>query len=908
MTTLLLVGSCGSGDTGTDPQPPTISFSLNPTSATVDQGGSVAVAGTATVGGTFTGPVAVTLEGWPMGLTGVVSGLQSDGTTTTVAVTLTVATTLAAGTYNLTIRAAGSGISAEATFVLTVNAVAEYVLEVSPDTLTIVPGTTGDSTEVTLTRTNFTGDVNLTAEDLPAGMVVSFSPNPVSSNTSTATVTVGGSVADGTYDVLIRGSATGLADRTDTLVVIVSAPPGSAYSLSVTPDTLSITQGEQGMAAVGISRINGHTDAVSLTLIGGPVSVTGLFIPNPVTGNTSDLTVDVGPSVPAGGYDVNVRGQDGVLADRLAPLHVIVIPAPAYTMSLTPDTLTVEQGSTGDVTVTLARTNFADTVHLTVEGLVLGVTASFTPVSTPGDASTLTVNVQLGSVAAGDYTLTVRGTSTLPDQTETFVLRVVEPIGFSLSMIPDLTAPQGGSGSTDVTILRTGGYTGSVTITVEGLIAGLTATVSPSSTVGTTATITISADAGVVVSTYFANVRGTGSEAPDATRSMDINVTGTPGILVSMDFTTCAVSERPVWLAFQDGAGAWTPVTSSPSDVYSFRIASATGGVSYVVLPSPGEQSVITQQLTQAEWVSGDFIQLCEPTATLKTVNGTVANSGVTTANLTLGGATTTTFGDGGFSISGVGSGELDFIGYAVASDSMLILRDQDILDGGNLPLIDFAANGFAADSALITIDGLLGGEVLFGGTDYGTVSAGNSCSVAPLKGGALSGSPFMAKGAPIAQQAADEFHVVWANALSATGSRTVRRTIRGGGLSDQGIFLGAPFPTPTVVSVSASTANYLRRQADFTLPAEYDGFSSFFYGVGGWTVVMFASNGAQASSVFFALPDFSGLTGWMDAWAPPTSSTGVTWGTTGFGQTAAQPSCASGALVVIAFQTGSYN
>ena len=39
------------------------------------------------------------------------------------------------------------------------------------------------------------------------------------------------------------------------------------------------------------------------------------------------------------------------------------------------------------------------------------------------------------------------------------------------------------------------------------------------------------------------------------------------------------------------------------------------------------------------------------------------------------------------------------------------------------------------------------------------------------------------------------------------------------------------------------------------------------------------------------ALPDFTGLAGWTDSWVPRTSSTGVSWGTTGSEYNVAEPS-----------------
>lgn len=906
-----MVASCG-GTTPSQTQNPTLTFSLSPTSANVDQGASVEVAGTATAGGSFSGAVTITVQGAPTGITGVVGNIQTNGATTTATVTLTVGAAVAAGAYPITLRAAGSGISSEATFTLTVNAPAAYTLAVSPDSITLEQSTSGVR-DVTLVRTNFTGAVTLTAEGAPTGLVVSFSPSPVSADASAATVTVGGAVPAGTYPVVIRGTATGLADRTDTLTVTVVVAVGPAYTLALTPDTLIINVGDAGVTTVNITRLNSHTDTVSLDLIPGldtntqPLAVVGTFVPDQVTGNTSVLTVAVGLNVPPATYTVTVRGQDNVLGDRTVPLVLVIGVVPAYTLTASVDTLSLDQGANGSLAIALARTNFADNVALTVEGLPTGTTGSFSPASTTGDASALTVTVG-SSVTPGDYTLTVRGTSILADVTDTFVLTVTVPVGFSLSSIPDLTIQQGGSGSQQVTITRTGGFTGAVTIVVENLAAGVTATVTPTPTSGDTATIMISATASVPVQTYLPTIRGTASGVPDATTSMDINVTASTGAQVSMDFSSCSAGDRPVWLAYQDGSGPWTQVVGV-ADVYGFMVASSDAGVAYVSVPSPGEEIISVQYLTQAQWNAGDFLLLCD-TAGAKTINVTVANSTVL-SRMSLGDVTLQLFTDGPYQFVGVGAGALDLVGFSpdlgLGSARMVIQRDRDIAHLGSLGTVDFAGvDGFDADSATITVAGPNSGGVLLGGMDYATVSQGGSvCSVAELSAGGVT-NPYTTFGAPLANQNADDFHVAVVTAVTGTGIQIVRETFHA--LGDRTLTLGSVLPAITPTDVTAG-GNYLRLEADFTLPSEYDGFSSFFYvDEGSKSVAIFVSNGVQSGPVTLQLPDFSGVTGWTDSWAPAANAASVSWGVTGSNRTSLQPSCAEGVRVITAVQTGAHN
>src|SRR5439155_325856 len=83
-------------------------------------------------------------------------------------------------------------------------------------------------------------------------------------------------------------------------------------------------------------------------------------------------------------------------------------PAADYTLSLAPAALTIVQGSTGNTTVTITRTNFTDAVTLSLGGAPTGVTGSFNPAAPTGTSATLTVSVG-ATVVPGVYNLTVNG-------------------------------------------------------------------------------------------------------------------------------------------------------------------------------------------------------------------------------------------------------------------------------------------------------------------------------------------------------------------------------------------------------------------------------------------------------------------------------------------------------------------
>lgn len=521
----------------------TLTLAVDVTSLTVEQGGSAELTGTATANGSFFGLPTLEVMGVPDGVTASIAPVTTTGNTTTALVTITVATSVPPGSYPVTLRASGSGVSDEVGIELVVTAAPDYSLDVAPETLTVEQGTSGGAA-VTLTRVNLTQGVTLTAEGLPAGMTVTFDPVTVDEDAAEVTVIVGGSVDAGDYEVTIRGEVPGLEDRTATLTVSVTAATEEAYTLSVTPNQLMLDPAQPalgdaagsgpvlastGQATVRVDRSNGHTRTVDLELIGHPEGVTGTFEPSSVSGDVSTLTVSVGPLVVPGEYEASVRGQDGVLTERVTRLLLVIAPAPSYQLLPDPGELVIEKGGSADVEIALSRVNYTGEVALGLEGGPSGMTASFAENPASGAASTMTLHVD-ESVVPGEYDVSVRGTTAdLADRTATISVTVTEPAGFSLDAIPAITVQQGASSARTVSILRTGGFAGEVAIGVTPVVAGLTMTVVPASTTGSATTVTVAAAASAAPGTYSFEVTGTAAGQPASSTPLDVTVAPPPG-------------------------------------------------------------------------------------------------------------------------------------------------------------------------------------------------------------------------------------------------------------------------------------------------------------------------------------------------------------------------------------------
>src|SRR5207249_5459576 len=153
---------------------------------------------------------------------------------------------------------------------------------------------------------------------------------------------------------------------------------------------------------------------------------------------------------------------------------------------------------------------------------------------------------------------------------------------YTLSLSPAaLMIVQGATGNTTVTITRTN-FSGAVTLSLGNAPAGVTGSFSPAAPTGTSSTLTVNVGGGVAPGVYHLTINGTGSAG---NRSTQLTLTvGTAGSgNVTVDFSSCPVAERAVWLAAQNGTGPWIRV-SGVGDVYTCAIGSGGGGLAYVVL------------------------------------------------------------------------------------------------------------------------------------------------------------------------------------------------------------------------------------------------------------------------------------------------------------------------------------
>ncbi len=95
-------------------------------------------------------------------------------------------------------------------------------------------------------------------------------------------------------------------------VAQVSSSP--SFTISASPASLTVTQGNQGASTITSTIVNGFDSSISLSASGVPAGTTVGFNPNPIPvpgSGTSTMTITVGASTSPGTYPITVTGNGG---------------------------------------------------------------------------------------------------------------------------------------------------------------------------------------------------------------------------------------------------------------------------------------------------------------------------------------------------------------------------------------------------------------------------------------------------------------------------------------------------------------------------------------------------------------------------------------------------------------------
>jgi hypothetical protein len=301
----------------------------------------------------------------------------------------------------------------------------DFAVSAKPTTLSIVQGSSGSSTITVNSQNGFSGTVNLSPNVSPSGPAAALSPTSVvlvsgGSASSTLSVTTGSSTTIGNYVVnvtAVAGSLTHFA----IVSVSVTMQPSPDFMISASPTSLTIVQGTSKTSAIALSSVNGFSGIVGLVATTSPTGPTGSLDPSNVTltaggSGSSTLNVTASLNTSPATYTVNVTGTSGSLSHSTTiSVTVTQAPRPDFSMSASPTSLTIIQGSSGISTISLNSVNgFSGPITLSSVVPPAGPSTSLNPASltlSPGGSGSSTLNVTTGGAAPGTYSVNITATT-----------------------------------------------------------------------------------------------------------------------------------------------------------------------------------------------------------------------------------------------------------------------------------------------------------------------------------------------------------------------------------------------------------------------------------------------------------------------------------------------------------------
>ncbi len=221
---------------------------------------------------------------------------------------------------------------------------------------------------------------------------------------------------------------TGWGSPKPALIAALTGPPAPSFSISASPSSVSVLQGNNGSSTITTTVAGGFNSAIALSASGQPSGVTVTFNPSSITApgsGTSTMSIAVGATVATGAYPITVTAIGGGITHTTTVTLTVTSTSAGFSISAAPTSITVTRGTSGHVTVSTAVTGgFNSSIALSATGQGSRVTTSFNPTSITGaGSSTLTITVNRRATT-GSRTLTITGTSGGTSQSTTVILTI----------------------------------------------------------------------------------------------------------------------------------------------------------------------------------------------------------------------------------------------------------------------------------------------------------------------------------------------------------------------------------------------------------------------------------------------------------------------------------------------------
>ena len=412
---------------------------------------------------------------------------------------------------------------------------ADFTMSAHPNMLTILQGSAG-KTVILLTSVNgFQGNVTLSppVSCLAIGCpqytisptIVQLAPNQ--NATAGFTIYTFSQTPLATYNVAVTGTSGSLFHSAPVTFTVV--PPGNPdFTISANPSNQTVIAGSTGKSQIILTSINSFNGTVKLTTSPAPLcvscpswSISPSSVDLPPGGTAASiLTFYSTTGTPPTTWIVTVTGTSGSISHGVNVAFAVVSssPAPDFTISANPSSLSIPAGTTGKSTITLSSLNgFSGTVNLYTSPSPLCPspqcnTWSIDPTSvslTPNGTATATLSI-FGGTQGGYGDVTVYGSSDSLSHSVIVSFKITPLPDFTITLSPSSQTVRKGSTTTfTIKVTGTNGFNNTVNlsatispVTRHGPTTSLPSIVGPYST----STLAVSTARSTPLGTYIVTV------------------------------------------------------------------------------------------------------------------------------------------------------------------------------------------------------------------------------------------------------------------------------------------------------------------------------------------------------------------------------------------------------------------
>src|SRR3989475_1005488 len=206
--------------------------------------------------------------------------------------------------------------------------------------------------------------------------------------------------------------------------------PTNDFSISASPSSLTVNQGASGTSTISTRSAERRAETESRSRRWPPHCASCTVSPTSITsGNGSTLTINSGTAA-GGTYTVTVTGAGTSNTHSTTVALTVNGPPPPndFSISANPNSLTVNQGASGNSTIsTTVTSGNAQSITLSASGMPAGTTATFATNPINSGGSSLLTLATSATTPAGTYTITVTGAGASATHTTAVTLGVTAP-------------------------------------------------------------------------------------------------------------------------------------------------------------------------------------------------------------------------------------------------------------------------------------------------------------------------------------------------------------------------------------------------------------------------------------------------------------------------------------------------